>query len=164
MNRIVSGHIVPPRAFIPGLMLPGVSQIVNVDKKFDPVDAILISRKSFKQTAETLEPQVELSQTKTDLKKVMTLLLKEVNNDICKLLDLVRKLNARQEYARLAQMMLSDIFSRVDPDELLSSLKKESKIKHWQELMDSCEIYGLKHYVRADKNLKQSFYLQYVMS
>jgi U3 small nucleolar RNA-associated protein 13 len=48
MNRIVSGHIVPPRAFIPGLMLPGVSQIVNVDKKFDPVDAVLISRKSFK--------------------------------------------------------------------------------------------------------------------
>ena len=94
----------------------------------------------------------------------MTLLLKEVNNDVCKLLDLVRKLNARQEYARLAQMMLGDIFSRVDPDELLSALKKDSKVKHWEELMDSCEIYGLKHYARADKNLKQSFYLQYVMS
>lgn len=30
--------------------------------------------------------------------------------------------------------------------------------------MDACEIYGLKHYARADKNLKQSFYLHYVMS
>ena len=48
MNRIVSGQIVPPRAFIPGLMIPGVSKVVNLDKRFDPVDSVLISRKSFK--------------------------------------------------------------------------------------------------------------------
>lgn len=37
-------------------------------------------------------------------------------------------------------------------------------MKLWQDIMEACEIYGLKHYARADKNLKHSFYLQYIMS
>lgn len=37
-------------------------------------------------------------------------------------------------------------------------------MKLWQDIMEACEIYGLKHYARADKNLKNSFYLQYIMS
>ena len=48
MNRIVSGKLVPPRAFIPGLMLPGVAQITQkVEKIHDPIEAILLSKKSF---------------------------------------------------------------------------------------------------------------------
>jgi L-rhamnose mutarotase len=61
-------------------------------------------------------------------------------------------------------MLIAEIFSRVDAEELLSELKKQGKVKLWQEVMEACEIYGLKHYARADKNLKESFYLQYVMS
>ena len=47
MNRIVSGNIVPPRAFIPGLMLPGVAQHMALNKASDPVESILLSKKSF---------------------------------------------------------------------------------------------------------------------
>lgn len=52
----------------------------------------------------------------------MTLLLKEA--DICKLFELTRKLNARQEFARMAQMLIAEIFARVDADELQAELKK----------------------------------------
>ena len=44
MNRIVSGQIVPPRAFIPGLMLPGMTPHTQTDKKMDPIDSILLSK------------------------------------------------------------------------------------------------------------------------
>lgn len=47
MNRIVTGQIVPPRAFIPGLMVPGVASHANLDKTADPIDSILISKRSF---------------------------------------------------------------------------------------------------------------------
>lgn len=79
-------------------------------------------------------------------------------------MELVRKLNARQEYARLAQLMLAEVMARVDVDTLQALLKKQGKGKLWGDLMEACEIYGLKHYARADKNLKQSYFLQYVMS
>lgn len=47
MNRIVSGQIVPPRAFIPGLMVPGMTPHTQADKKLDPIDSILLSKQSF---------------------------------------------------------------------------------------------------------------------
>jgi len=82
------------------------------------------------------------------------MLLKEVKGDICQLLDMTRKLNARQEYARLAQIFISEIFARIDVDKLAEDLKKDNKTKKWTELVETCEIYGLKHYARADKSLK----------
>jgi hypothetical protein len=51
-------------------------------------------------------------------------------------------------------MLIAEIFARVDVDQLQSELKKEGKSKLWSEVMEACEIYGLKHYARADKNLK----------
>lgn len=47
MNRIVTGQKVPPRAFIPGLMIPGVAKHENLDKTQDPIDSILLSKQSF---------------------------------------------------------------------------------------------------------------------
>jgi len=81
MNRIVSGNIVPPRAFIPGLMLPGVAQHMALNKASDPVESILLSKKSFEQAIETGRPQIETSKGPQELKKVFNLLLKEA--DIC---------------------------------------------------------------------------------
>lgn len=61
-------------------------------------------------------------------------------------------------------MIIAEIFARIDVDQLAEDLKKSGKTKLWGDLIEACEIYGLKHYARADKNLKNSFYLQYVMS
>ena len=54
--------------------------------------------------------------------------------------------------------------TRVDAEKISKELKQQGKMKLWQDIMEACEIYGLKHYARADKNLKHSFYLQYIMS
>ena len=97
-----------------------------------------------------------------ELKKVVSLILKEA--DMLQLMELVRKLNARQEYARLAQLMLAEIMARVDSESLQELLKKQGKMQLWADIMEACEIYGLKHYARSDKSLKQSYFLQYVMS
>lgn len=60
--------------------------------------------------------------------------------------------------------MLAEIMTRVDIDSLQTLLKKQGKVKLWGDIMEACEIYGLKHYARTDKSLKQSYFLQYVMS
>ena len=64
----------------------------------------------------------------------------------------------------MAQMILAEIFARIEVDQLIEDLKKTGKTKLFEEIMEACEIYGLKHYARADKSLKSSYYLKYVMS
>jgi hypothetical protein len=61
-------------------------------------------------------------------------------------------------------MLLSEVLCRVSADSLNDAAKAAGKSKLLSEIMEACEIYGLKHYARADKNLKQSYYVQYVMS
>ena len=61
-------------------------------------------------------------------------------------------------------MLLSEVLSRVNADSLHEAAKASGKQKLLDEIIEACEIYGLKHYSRADRNLKQSYYVQYVMS
>ena len=61
-------------------------------------------------------------------------------------------------------MLLSEVLSRVDAESLHEAAKAAGKQKLLEEIIEACEIYGLKHYARADKNLKQSYYVQYVIS
>ena len=91
-------------------------------------------------------------------------MIKEIKGDYCRILELIRKLNARQEFSRLAQMLLSEVLSRVDAESLHEAAKAAGKQKLLEDIIEACEIYGLKHYARADKNLKQSYYVQYVIS
>ena len=51
----------------------------------------------------------------------------------------------------------------MNPESLAAELKKENKTAHYKELMQACEVYGLKHYARADRGLKQSYYLNYLV-
>jgi len=62
-------------------MLPGVAQHMALNKASDPVESILLSKKSFEQAIETGRPQIETSKGPQELKKVFNLLLKEA--DIC---------------------------------------------------------------------------------
>ena len=56
-------------------------------------------------------------------------------------------------------MLLSEVLSRVDADGLHEAAKAAGKQKLLEEIIEACEIYGLKHYARADRNLKQSYYV-----
>lgn len=46
LNRLVCARANPPRPHIPGMNVPGVAP-VPVDKKYDPVEAIIESKASF---------------------------------------------------------------------------------------------------------------------
>ena len=61
-------------------------------------------------------------------------------------------------------MLLSEVVFRVNADVLIENAKASGKTSLVKEVLEACEIYGLKHYARSDKNLKQSYYVQYVMS
>lgn len=49
---------------------------------------------------------------------------------------------------------------RFNPDELIEEFKENKKLS---ELIEATQLYSDKHYSRADKNLKQSYYVHFVM-
>lgn len=96
IDRLVTGKAAPPRPFIPGL-----GQQVSLSKDQDPVDSIIQSQKDFEKVLATDKTMHEVRslETKTQTQKVVSLLIKE---DKQKLFELIKKLNARQQYAPLA--------------------------------------------------------------
>lgn len=89
--------------------------------------------------------------------------MKEASEDQMKLLEMVRKLNARAEYARLAQIMLCEILPRINSTEFSAHLKRKGKLQEFKDVMETYEIYGAKHYARLDRNLKSSYFVQYML-
>lgn len=62
----------------------------------------------------------------------------------------------------MAQVLLRELLPRFSPEELMEEFKLAGgglKI-----LLEATEMYSSKHYIRADRNLKRSFYIQYVLS
>ena len=90
---------------------------------------------------------------------MISLLLQE---DKKKLFDIIKKLNARQEYAFMAQVLLRELLPRFSPDELVEEFKQAGG--GLKGLLEATEMYSAKHYTRVDRNLKRTFYVQYVLS
>jgi len=89
---------------------------------------------------------------------VVTLLLKE---NKLKLFDTIKKLNARQQYASMAQVLLKEILPRFNTDDLCDAFKESGGLK---EMIEATTMYSDKHYSRADRNLKSVYYVNYVLS
>ena len=155
MDRLVTGRAPAPKPF---LALPGMTQPV-LSKSQDPVDSILLNQANFTKVVE--KSQAHEAETSVDTKrktdKVVTLLLEE---DKSRLFELIKKLNARQQYAHLAQKLLAQILPRFSPDELIDEFKESNVLK---DLLEATHLYSDKHYQRADKSLKQSYYLHFVI-
>lgn len=96
--------------------------------------------------------------TQSNVTKVVTLLLKE---DKKKLLETIKKLNARQQYASMAQVLLKEILPRFNSDELVDEFRESGGLK---EMIEATTMYSDKHYSRADRNLKSVYYVNYVLS
>lgn len=63
---------------------------------------------------------------------MVSLLIKE---DKQKLFDLIKKLNARQQYSALAQRLLAEVLPRFSPDELIEEFKDSKKLSELVEAM-----------------------------
>ena len=75
-----------------------------------------------------------------------------------KLIDIVKKLNARQEFSNLSQLLLKEILPRLDTEQMQSEDLLEVK-----GLLNSTELYSHKHLARSNKSLKESYYVRFVM-
>jgi hypothetical protein len=102
--------------------------------------------------------QEKSNETHRNTQKVVSLLIKE---DKQKLFDLIKKLNARQQYSALAQRLLAEVLPRFSPDELIEEFKDSKKLS---ELVEAMQLYSDKHYARTDKHLKQSYFVHFVMN
>lgn len=98
MDRLVSGRAPPPRPFFAGM--PGAVKPI-LERSQDPVESILLNQEHFERVNATGSAHLaeNKKQTEQNIVKVMNLLLKE---DKKRLFDMIKKLNARQEYALMA--------------------------------------------------------------
>ena len=62
----------------------------------------------------------------------------------------------------MAQVLLRELLPRFSAEELMSEFKQAGG--GLKSLLEATEMYSGKHYTRADRNLKRTFYVQYVLS
>ena len=139
--------------------------------KVDPVDSVLQDRLKFKQfTAKASESGVKnivkstIIENQDILGKVVSALLKE-ENDKKKLIDILRNLNSKHEYAQIAQALLSELLPRFDAEEFLDA--PDFKGPAQNELKEAIKImnfYSAKHSDRAERGLKRAYFPEYVLS
>lgn len=155
LTKLVCARAMPPKPFLPGM--PGKPPS---EARLDPVDSILMSQQQFKQVLETGKAVTEPQDNQGKLQKIVKTLLEE---DKKKFLETIKKLNARQEYAYLAQILLSEISPQLDIDDLLEKDFKDN-FKSLKDLLAVTCLYSDKHYQRAQRNFKQSFFVDYILS
>ena len=159
MDRLVSGRAPPPKPFfagMPGQVAPVLSRIQ------DPIESILLNQENFETVLATGQPHQSSTDRKKQTKaiaKVIGLLIKE---DKKKLFEMIKKLNARQQYASMAQTLLKEMLPRFSADELVDEFKQSGG--GLGAILEATEMYSGKHYTRVDSNLKRTFYVQYVLS
>lgn len=153
MNRLVMGKNAPCRAHIPGMpQRPGEKpiQITN-----DPLQTIINSKADFDLSIQGGAIVLPKHTANDKITEVVTILMKKETK---KLIDVVKKLNARSEFSNLSQILLREILPRLDTENLESEDLTDVK-----GLLTSTELYSHKHLARSNKSLKESYYVRFVM-
>lgn len=87
-----------------------------------------------------------------------------LKQDKVKLLTIIRNLNAKYEYAHLAQYMMTEILPRFQNYEFLEDFRKDTDGPDLKTLLDSTFVYQDKHYNRISKHLRNSHFVDYIVS
>ena len=95
------------------------------EKGDDQVDCYVKDQKKFLAIEGNgfTEPQ-SMSTNKKLLRKIMGKLLKE---DKIKVMEILKNLNTKYEYAQLAQYLMGSVLDKVDVEEFLETYKKDEK-------------------------------------
>lgn len=89
--------------------------------------------------------------------------LKGINN--AKLLDIIRKLNCKYEYTPLAQCLMQKILPSIESGPLIKSCNKDPKNPvDAMNLFETINLYNEKHYSRMDRQMQNSYFVDYVVS
>ena len=79
-----------------------------------------------------------------------------------KLLELLKNLNTKHQYSHLAQHILNMIVQKFSSADYIEPYKDNSK--DLSNNLQMMEIYSEKHYERAERGLKKSYFVDYVLS
>lgn len=134
------------------------------DEPLDQVDSAVADIHKFERLAAQnfTRSQSKPEENEVILSKILTK-LKGINN--AKLIDVVRKLNCKYEYAPLAQTLMNKILPTVEVDELLKSCNKDKQNPiDAMNVFETINLYNQKHYTRMDKHLQNSYFVDYVVS
>ena len=91
------------------------------------------------------------------------IILKLLDVNTPKLLTLIRNLNAKYEYAHLAQYLMHEILPKFDLEGIKEQISKDPTFKVGA-LFESLRLYNEKHYTRMDKQLTNSYFVDYLVS
>lgn len=65
----------------------------------------------------------------------------------------------------MAQVLLRELLPSFDVKELVAEFKKDGKGSGGLKgILEALDMYSGKHFTRADRNLKRTFYVKYVLS
>lgn len=121
------------------------------DKGLDQVDCYVEDQKKFLAIeGNGFNEAQSMSTNKKLLKKIMGKLLKE---DKIKVMEILKNLNTKYEYAQLAQYLMGSVLDKVDVEEFLETYKKDEK-KSTQDLKDNLSAtltYTYKHQDRFER-------------
>lgn len=87
--------------------------------------------------------------------------------DKVKLLTIIRNLNAKYEFAHLAQYMMTEILPKFQNYEFLSDMRKtasEGDQPDLKSLLEGTSVYQDKHYNRIQRHLRNSYFIDFVVS
>lgn len=87
--------------------------------------------------------------------------------DKVKLLTIIRNLNAKYEFAHLAQYMMTEILPKFQNYEFLSDIRKtasEGDQPDLKSLLEGTSVYQDKHYTRIQRHLRNSYFIDFVVS
>lgn len=105
----------------------------------------------------------EAGESKMLLEKIVDKLLQE---DKAKLMTIIRNLNAKYEYSHLAQYLLAEVLPQFDHDDFLKDFEGKDKpaVQDLKQVLEGTLVYQDRHYGRADRFLKTSYFIDHVVS
>lgn len=88
--------------------------------------------------------------------------------DRVKLLTIIRNLNAKYEFAHLAQYMMTEILPKFQNYEFLQEMRKMAsepgQPSDLKALLEGTSVYQDKHFKRISRHLRNSFFVDFVVS
>jgi len=138
--------------------------VESKDGSLDQVDSVVQDMRRFEglKNQDFKMPQAR-GQSQSLLVKIIDKLLKE---DKAKFMKIIRNLNAKYEYSQVAQHLLAEVLPAFEHDEYLKDFetKEGSAVQDLRKVLEGTLIYQDRHYTRADRFLKTSYFIDHTIN
>jgi hypothetical protein len=138
--------------------------------ELDQVDSVIQDMEDFEQLAQ-LDFASTLSESKESQTMVTQIVERLLKENRLKFLQMIRNLNARYEYAPIAQCLMLEILPSIDAFKYLEEAKKDEKFlgssdptDKLMEIMQGTLVYQDKHKKRVERQHRSAYFVDYIVS